>query len=206
VKSRGFTLLELVVAMAVFSILSMMAYAGLNNVMNTQHRVNEKADRIVQLQSAFMFISRDIQQAVRRSVRDQYGDRQGAMLGAEIGTSLMLFTRSGYTNPAKTQRSNLLRVAYQFEDEKLYRLHWITLDQQSEDEPIKRLLIDKVEEVTIRYLDGKGEWQDQWPSAFGLEEDFETLPNGVEFNIKVAGMGEFQRLFRVVDGVVANQN
>ncbi|MDH5257088.1 MAG: type II secretion system minor pseudopilin GspJ, partial [Gammaproteobacteria bacterium] len=104
-----------------------------------------------------------------------------------------------YTNPLQLTRSQLQRVAYRFEDNKLIRVSWKMLDQDFTQEPESRELLDKVERVDIRYFDQNAQPQEQWPSGFG-ENDNTILPKAVEFKVTFEDLGEIRRLFSVTPG------
>jgi len=195
----AFTLLELLIAMSIFSILSLMAYSGLQSIITTKAHTEAVSQRLVKLQQAFMFIGRDIEQATSRSVRDGFGDVQPAMLGGAFGRELLTLTRAGYSNPLQLKRSRLQRVAYRLEDDKLLRLSWRMLDQDFNQQPQSRELLEKVERVDIRYFDRAAQPQLQWPSGFG-ENDNILLPAAVEITLTLEDMGEVRRLFAVSPG------
>ena len=200
-RTTGFTLLELLIAMMVFSILSVMAYGGLQSVIETKEHTSNAAKRLVDLQTAFMFIGRDIEQAVGRSVRDGFGDVRPAMQGGEFGSELMTLTRTGYSNFLKKSRSNLQRVAYRLEDETLSRLSWPMLDQDFGQEAYERILLTGVTKVELAYVDQAGELKEQWPPAFGEEESNKTvLPRAVIFTIETKRLGKIRRVFPVLPG------
>lgn len=198
---RAFTLLELLISMMVFSILSVMAYSGLQIVIDTKNQTEKAEQRLVELQTAFMFIGRDIEQTINRSVRDGFGDERPALQGGEFGSELISLTRAGYTNFLNRQRSNLQRVAYRLDDDKLIRMSWPMLDQDYNQEPVERILVENVTKVEIRYLDQQQSLQDQWPPAFS-EEGKQQLPLAVEIKLITDDMGEIRRLFRVAQGTV----
>ena len=53
---RGFTLLELLVSLAIFAILGVAAYAGLDAVLNAKDRIEAKADQLGRLQMLFVLM------------------------------------------------------------------------------------------------------------------------------------------------------
>ena len=84
VLQRAFTLLELLVALSIFSVLSVMAYGGLQTVISTKQATDKSAERISEIQLVMMRISNDLRQAVTRKIRDEYGDFLPAMQSSKL--------------------------------------------------------------------------------------------------------------------------
>lgn len=197
----GFTLLELLISIAVFAILSAMAYAGLQSVMDAKRVTEVQEERLVELQTAFMLIGRDMEQTVSRPVRDGFGDEQAAMLGSPFGNVLLAFTKAGYTNFLNRPRSTLQRVAYRLEDDELKRLSWPMVDQDFDQEPVERVLVKNIKKVEFSYFDGSDQPKDQWPASSFEDVSLTALPQVVEVKFTLDDMGELRRLFRVPLGV-----
>lgn len=193
-QARGFTLIELLVAVMLFVVLSVMAYGGLNVVLQGQQRYEENADNLAALQTAFLLMKRDIEQAVDRPVRDNYGDQQPAV--KSDGQQLEM-TRTGLRNPAALERSHIQRVGYQLDDHKLYRFAWPVIDRAQDSEPYKSLVLDHVNELEIRFLDQQDEWQAQWPKQAVSNDVTEAMPRAFEVTIDVSEWGRVTRLFMV---------
>lgn len=203
---RGFTLLELMVAIAIFAVISVIAYSGLNNILATQHALEKQSDRIGRLQKAFMIIARDLEQVVDREALDGFGSPQAAMFTEQYGDKLLAFTRNGWNNPfpvAARPRSNLQRVVYSLKEQRLIRSHYDVLDQAPDSVQYDSPLLEKVTSVKVRFLqvivDRRGAKEDKWHDKWPLDEieraDTPHLPNAVEITIDLEDSGEIQRLF-----------
>ena len=191
--NKGFTLIELLIAIAVFSVMSVMAYGGLSQIIeNSQHSKTE-LERLRSVQRAILTISRDFTQIIERDIRDEYGNPQAFINASNSLDYLVEFTRNGRRNPAKLKRSNLLRVAYQFEDGKLSRLFWPQLDRAPAMEPYESTLLDQVERVELRYRDNAKEWHSQWPPLSGAAVEL----TAIEFTLELKDWGEITRLYQV---------
>lgn len=200
-RSAGFTLLELLIALAIFAIMSVIAYGGLRSVLEARDRAAASADRLAELQLAFTIIGRDLEQAVDRPIRDEFGDPESALEGTEESLEL---TRGGWRNPAGLQRSELQRVAYSLEGEELLRRTWQVLDRTQGSEPRSTALLSDVEELSLRYLDADREWRTFWPTGPAAVAGVEAaLPIGIEISVTTERWGQVTRLFRVVPGVPA---
>lgn len=206
VRQSGFTLLELLVAMGIFALMAAMAYGGLNNIMNENKATNEHEVRLAKLQKTFLWLDRDIEQAVNRPIRDDFGDTQLAMLGVEVGQYQLQLTRAGWRNPAGHARSNLQRVAYGVHDGKLIRYYWNVLDRAQDSKPLEMELLDGVIRMELRFLSDQGNvqgdsgWSDDWPSTALGAQPMSGLPRAVEVTLETEAEGSITRLFEVPGG------
>lgn len=197
---QGFTLLELLVAISIFGLLSVIAYSGLNSVLNTRQVLDEHMERLAEIQRTNLFLTADLRQIVKRDIRDEYGDLQKPLisneLNSDITSRLIELTRSGYPNPLGVTRSNLQRVAYRLEENTLYRLSWTVLDRDPESLPYEVELCTDITDLRFRFLDDQQEWHEQWPP---LEEAATTaLPRGVELILELEDWGEIRRVYTLV--------
>lgn len=195
---KGFTLLELLVALSIFSVLSVMAYAGLQTVITTKTSTQQAAERIAEVQLVMMRISNDLRQAISRKIRDEYGDFLPAMQSEKNGDETMAWTRAGYRNPAQLTRSNIQRVAYKLEQEKLIRITWPVLDRAQDTEAMESEVISNVDSIEWRYLNNENEWLSSWP-AEGENIGLYPLPKAVEITLELQDWGKVKRLILVTN-------
>lgn len=197
-RGRGFTLLELLVAMAIFAVVGLAAYGGLQAVLAQQVLARENANRFREIQFAVQQLSRDIYQAVPRPVRETLGDgARGALLGDARNRYPIEFTRGGWSNPLGQPRAAVQRVAYELEEDRLLRRHWFVPDHTLDEEPVDRELLTGVLEFRLRFL-GAGGWSDQWPQGLDAT-DPAMLPMAVEFVLELEDWGEIRRLVEVAN-------
>jgi len=197
-KQQGFTLLELLIASIVFAIMAIMAYGGLDNVMDNSKSSQQALSRLQQLQQSISIINRDFSQLIPRAVRDEYGNAVPALSAGENIDNIIEFTRGGRSNPANLLRSTLVRVAYQFDDEKLVRLQWPQLDNAPGTEARKTTLIDNMEDVTVRFLDQNAEWQEEWPplnTSTGSSGGNTAELVAIEIVLQLTDWGDIRRLY-----------
>ena len=197
-RQKGFTLLELLIASIIFAIMAIMAYGGLANVMDNSKSSQTALKRLQQVQQSVSVLNRDFLQILPRAVRDEYGNVQPALSAGNNIDNLVEFTRGGRVNPANLLRSTLLRVAYRLEEEKLVRLQWPQLDNAPGAEAKQTMLIDDVENVSIRFLDQNGEWQELWPplnSAGGTNTGNTTELTAIEIVLQLKDWGDIRRLY-----------
>lgn len=192
-RARGFTLLELLVAVAVFAVMAAMAYGGLSSVLNTSENAQRMADRIKAVQLAQAWFERDLGQFLDRPVRDDYGDTRPAFEIAGPEGGVFSLTRGGWRNPTGAVRSHLQRVSYGLDEEVLVRASWRSLDRPPEEEPVRADLLTGVEGLEVRVLDTQGEWNTAWPPLGTAEAA--PLPVAVEVSLRLTDLGTITRLF-----------
>ena len=196
-RQHGFTLLELLVAITVFATMSVMAYGGLRNVIDNSEASEQALNRLKDVQTGVSAISRDLTQITHRDIRDEYGNVRSYLLTPQNPELIIEFSRNGHRNPAGLLRSNLQRVAYQLQDNKLYRLHWPQMDRAPGVEPYKSEILDKVNTVDFRFLDDKLNWHNQWPPLNANTAQATPVLSAIEISIELADWGNIKRLYEV---------
>lgn len=197
-RARGFTLIELVVAMAIVAVIGVMGLLGLNTVINQRAAAREHAERWQAIQLAMRVIVQDFAQLQPRMTRDELGEAyQPALLASPNAQFAVELSRGGWANPGGFPRGTVLRVAYNWEDDKLVRLHWPVMDRTLATIPVRNELLEGVENVEIRFLDNGGEWHLEWPPLrMNGPQRLVARPRAVEFAVELEGFG---RIWRTVE-------
>jgi len=195
-RTGGFTLLEMVVAVAIFAVMAGIAYGGLNQTIKTGNQVSESNQRLSELQFALSYFGRDWLQVSSRKVRNQYGDEENNIVIADNSVS---FTRSGWSNLLQRKRSNLQRVQYLLIDSMLVRRHWLSLDQGIGEEPFDSVLLRNVETLEIVFVDAAEKKIDNWPNE--LIQDG-NKPIALKIGVEIAQLGETWRYLEIPDGAL----
>ncbi|HEX5788040.1 MAG TPA: type II secretion system minor pseudopilin GspJ [Woeseiaceae bacterium] len=198
-RSRGFTLIEVMVAFAIFGVLSVLAYQALAMSMTNAEILEDRMNRLQDIQQTMRLLGRDIVQAAPRPVRDALSDELRPAFAVSPGGEFALeVTHAGWPNPAGIRRSTLQRSAYRIDDGTLIRLYWNVLDPALGNEPLVTELLEDVDSIAFRFYVGSGQWAEQWPpvGAGGPAAAF-TRPRMVEVTLTLADEGELTRFFEV---------
>ncbi len=198
-RSDGFTLIEVLVALAVFGVVSILAYAALGQTLSNADLLTERMERLQAVQRAVRFLDSDLMQAVPRPVRDVLGDGYEPAIRSSLASEYALeVTHGGWPNPAGLPRGTLQRSAYRLEDGELIRYHWRVLDRTINNEPIATVLLEDVDSIVFRYLQADGDPVDQWP-PIGTQGPggMRLRPRAVEIVLTLADEGEIRRLVEI---------
>ncbi|NNF52775.1 MAG: type II secretion system minor pseudopilin GspJ [Gammaproteobacteria bacterium] len=201
-KKSGFTLIELMIAVAIFSLMTVFAYAGVNQIINTRVLAAQSLDRLASVQFALRQMALDIEQIHPRPVREEFGDSLVPTVIADLRRFNQLeMTRAGWRNPLGTPRPTLQRVAYRLEDGELIRSHWNVLDRMQMNPPVEFTLLSDIDSFELQFMNEAGEWVSSWPDPdLPGQLQLGARPRAVEIIIRFedAERGELRRVIEVL--------
>jgi general secretion pathway protein J len=197
-KTRGFTLVEMLVAMVAFSLLAVAAAAIFSASLRSAETF-ERADALTKdLQIARSIMRADFSQIALRPVREPYGaQRPAAFAGGAEGnaTPLVTFVRTGWDNPGgAAPRSSLQYVSYIFTDGQLVRRSRPYLDPTPETPETAVALLTNVSAVGVSFL-ARGQWSDRWLTMAGQG----ALPEAVAIEISGPGFDQIRQAFLIAE-------
>jgi len=186
-QSSGYTLVEVLVAVVVFSILSASAYVALDALSRAASDHRDRSEAFGALQMAVARLDADLRQIVARPVAAPAGRTLPALAGEPRRLSA---TRSGWTNPAGLKRSTLQRFGWQLSGTELERVRWPVTDRASEGQMLTETVLPGVESLSFSYLDAAGSWQDRWSDDDALAR----LPAAIEVIVETRRFGRVRRV------------
>lgn len=192
-RARGFTLLEIVVALAVFAVIGVLSSQLLVRMVDITNATDARGSALVDLQRAIDVLQRDIEQVTYRGIRNEFGDHEGPIqLGAR---GLIEFTRTGWRNPLGDARSELQRVSFTLSEGTLYRLYWDVLDRAPNSEPNVQAVLDGVSRATVRAIDQWGNAHSFWP-PIALEDEIPYIA-ALDVGLDLESVGPINRVFLI---------
>ena len=199
---NGFTLVELMVALFVFSLISVAGVALLRSSADGQIVLkNRLSDHSVLMRTSNLLES-DLAQAVPRRVRDVSGVNLPVFtannpISGQSGQALFSFTRTGLTAGNNDGGSAIGRVAYSFANGALQRTSWRVADGSERVPPA--IMLEELKSVTARFRNISGEWRSDWSAI-----DPDEMPRAVELTITPKSAAPY-RLVVLVGGQVRPQ-
>ncbi|MCX4029991.1 type II secretion system minor pseudopilin GspJ [Endozoicomonas sp. SM1973] len=226
----GFTLLEVVIAVAIFSLLGLATYQLFSSVLNTQTAVFERSEKVIALQRATFMLQRDIGNMVARSVRDELGGNEDTWSCDEFEQTFV-FTHHAWDNPLNEERSELQRVQYRMvPDEEaeeqgnddlfiLERDYWRVLDKAPEPKLYEQKLLAGIKSLKWRFLERKEKTSGSSGTNTNIDDDWKeckdyapspnqgsannrALPQAIEVTFEHTLFGELRVLIEVAVGKV----
>ena len=196
---KGFTLIEVLVAMAIFGVLTILAYGALGQTIANSEMLNQRMDRLQAIQRTMRHLSNDLTSASPRPVRNELGDSYQPSLMVSIANDFALaVTHGGWKNPAGLPRSTQQRTVYLLQDGKLIRVHHTVLDATFSNNAISTEILDGVESIEFRLLQDNGQTTNRWPPIGSQGAAAQSLrPRAVEVIITLEGEGEIRRIIEV---------
>ena len=197
---RGFTLLEMLIAIAIFAMIGLASNAVLSTVLTNDEVTRAFSTRLKALQQGFGAIERDLAQMVARTPRLLEGGRGSTVFqtGNDILDSeseALVFYRLGWLNPdGLLPRGSLQSVAYVVHEGRLERWYFPYPEPEFGAEPIKTVVIDKVLSVEYSFF-----MDDKWERKVEATK----LPKAIAMEIEIEGLGKIQRKFLLPLGAAA---
>jgi general secretion pathway protein J len=197
-KQKGFTLIEVLVSIAIFASLSVAAYQVVSQIQRSNLLSQERTARLNELQRTMVMMDNDFRQMALRRTRTD---------GEEVASQLIfwsdylldsdakgvMFARLGWHNPQQQfPRGEVTKVGYRIKGETLQRIWWRYPDTPVGQEGIVTPLLTQVEAFDIRFYDGN-QWKSDWDSS-------DSLPKAVSVVLTLKDYGKITRTYLTPDG------
>lgn len=197
-KTVGFTLIEVLLALGIFTSLSLAANQVLRNVLNSNEQTQKVGNSLKALQRTISIMDSDFRQVVARAYRNSGQQIPDQML--EIGSGLLesdadgvRFSRGGWINPQQMfGRGEVVKVGYRLRDKHLERLRWVYPDDSPGAEPAVNALLDEVMSLRIAVTSDGSDWSENW-------DQNNTMPKAIRLTFETQRYGDLERIYLLPD-------
>ena len=161
-NNQGFTLIEIIVAIAVTAVIGSIAAASISSAAKNKETFDLNVQELNAVESFWQLLATDLNHvtnqrlpsvsagvgSAQRPPSFMGGDPQSGESNFLLGDYFLRFSRDGWANPLNQQRSDLQRVGYRFIDGNLWREYWPERNQPFDGDPSgRRLLIGCIDVV-----------------------------------------------------------
>lgn len=198
----GFTLIEIIVAIIIFSLLSVMGYEGMVAAIDYHNRSKIAYEWQNQLHKTNAIIMQDLLHLRPRPVRDRLGGQERAYHTTDPDYEVQ-FTRGGLPSVQGSTFGGMQRVAYSVSDDnELLRWTWPTLDAFVSEEPNSQVLMGEVESLEFFQLNSRNEFEEDWPPLNETTPIY-SLPRLIRFELELLNGDKIERIIPGVEDLPA---
>jgi general secretion pathway protein J len=173
-RQRGFTLIELMSALLILSLLALMSLRGLGAVLDAREHVGQETEKWRSVAAFFARFQRDVQLSAPRPVLAAAGRLEFSRFAAAEGVDAPR------------------RVGYRLNDRREIELAlWPAFEPAPDIQPTLYPLLPSVAQFQLQYLGAELTWVDAWPR----NERDPPLPMAVRLRIVLDSGEELVRVF-----------
>ena len=183
---RGFTLLEVLIAVAIVAVIAVLGYRALAALSDSEERLSSEATRWRTLDLFFARLEGDFRQAVPRSARSGSAQEPAWLASTDAGgNASVAFSRAGPEFNLESSSAGQ-RIAYRFHDGSVEILYWSGYDRPRGASATTYTLLSDVAQFRLAYLLPNGAWVDHWPASSAAVAATD-MPRGVRVDLTLAG-------------------
>lgn len=196
-KRSGFTLVELLVAIAIFAVLSALGWKIFDYLIKTKERNQQHELQIFELQDAYQIILRDSLQLIPMTANIN-GQIRSALSLSDIS---LQFSKAGVSDPLKEGLAPYERIEYRYvpSEKMVYRLKYRSLNITNNEQPESSVLLKNVDQFRITVLNPQ--ILNQWPEAgadLSQPTSMQRLPRGLKIDVQRSDVN-YEWIFPLLD-------
>jgi len=192
--NKGFTLIEIVIAVAIFGVIASIIFPALFQFLDVRERIDRKHQQVSGLQKTFMFLANDLRFAVNRLPKDEYGEPAKTTL--KLGGESVLEFTAAYPDLSLDGLNVPRRVRWQLQDGVLQRAQFPVMDPDADTRIFLQLLLENVRDIKIEVSHveyGRDNSDDKW-------DEQSRLPDLISIEIELENDLKYSRVFTMLAG------
>ena len=191
---QGFTLIEVVVAVAIFAVISSIIFPALIQFLDARERILEKNYQVTELQKFFLYLERDLRFASNRLGKDEYGDSLKSAM--TVNDENLFELTAVYPDLRMSGAGVPRRVKWELTEGELLRTQYPVMDPDGDTRVNKRAFLKDIEdvEIIIHYIeDGRSSETKRWSES-------EKLPDLVQLRLEMKNNIVYERQILMLSG------
>ena len=200
-KNHGFTLIEVLVALAIVALIGIMSFTGLMTSVKFNEITLSRMDVTSQLILADETMKRDLMHALNRLPRDKRGESyKHSFYGVNPRLEGNMLAFSIHTGSNISNDIGAIRyVKYVLENNIIKRIESKFVDQTDNTEVRTTVFLTNVEDISLKFNLGE-QWVDEWPMSNWTSNN--GLPKIIELTYEIEGVGQIMRKYMLPSGAI----
>ena len=170
--NKGFTIIEVLVSLAILSMIALVSSNILKSSLATEQQTKQHLDSIKELNLASTIIRRDIRQIVNVSSKDFYGNDMYGTFISPINSQSLMF--SSNIKSLSDEISPIKRIQYELVDGTLNRKQFFSSNPYEPNDYTNTELINNIDDLEFTFLYEK-KWHESWPISLITSKKIPTL-------------------------------
>lgn len=181
-KNKGFTLIEILIALSIFSILALTTASLMYHAFQTEAKIKKHHYPYQRLQIVDSLLSQDLLTVLPKVVYSDTGTYFPAFIGQ---TSYFEFTQSNPLSSASSAKplSRAKRIAYLCQGKRLIRRIWMDTHKMHRDSYQDKVLVEHLSQCQFSYLDKNLDLLSSWAEAGPQKATIEILPKAIHLQL-----------------------
>lgn len=183
-SNTGLTLIEMMVALAIFSVLGVLSFRAVDAATVSRDRLSSESRRWQEITRFLQLTETQLLQIVGRP-----------SVPGVPGTSLIVSPPNGGTDfqfsfiKLDGARNSVHRIGYRFAESRIVMLRWPGVD--ADLSPTEDVVLERVKDLRLNFITDDGRTSAIWPAQ---PPTANPLPEGVEIQLEVTDVGTLRRL------------
>ncbi|MDV2439844.1 type II secretion system minor pseudopilin GspJ [Acinetobacter gerneri] len=200
-KQAAFTLVEVLVAIAIFAILTALGWKVFDYLIKVKERNVVKEQKLGELQSAYQQVQRDTLQIIPLTANVGGQLEPALSLSNNADNPRLVMSKAGVSDPLQQGLSPYERIEYRYDAQakKLYRLKYENLNISNSVQPKSSVLLNHVDQYQVTVLNP--DEMTQWPDPtidFNNKQLLQTLPKGLRIRFSIDNV-EYEWIFSLLN-------
>ena len=192
-NAKGFTLVEILVAIFLASLIVILVFSGLSTSLSMNEKTLNRSNLLSQITLTDKIIKRDLLHALDRKARDERGDELDSPLFGETLLNEGIFLAFSIHTPIKdTSQGALKWVEYSKEGSQIIRSEYSYADKVLDSLKHTSILLESVDSLDLKFFN-QGSFTEVWPPQETVE--FSELPQMIEISFKFKLYGDIFRRY-----------
>ena len=192
-NAKGFTLIEILVAIFLASLIVILVFSGLSTSLSMNEKTLNRSNLLSQITLTDKTIKRDLLHALDRKARDERGDELDSPLFGETLLNEGIFLAFSIHTPIKDNSQGALKwVEYSKEGTQIIRSEYSYADKVLDSLKHTSILLESVDSLDIKFFN-QGSFTEVWPPQETVE--FSELPQMIEISFKFKLYGDIFRRY-----------